>query len=124
MTFNDMFALAAGSVQGRDHLWAGKNNQDAFCSAACGQSAVLVVCDGCGSGASSEVGAQIGARALTAAIMHAMQTDGFTIDDSDRAGAFLTCMRENLLDALRPLLPRLGSDAAQVVSRYFLFTIV
>lgn len=53
-----------GTVIGRDHRLAGKNNQDAFCCLAIDRAIVCVVCDGCGSRPHSEVGAKVGARLI------------------------------------------------------------
>src|SRR5215467_2985954 len=56
------FEIAGGSVTGRAHVAAGRNNQDAFCWASDADGLVAVVCDGCSSGPHNEVGAQLGAR--------------------------------------------------------------
>ncbi len=68
MSFGDRFEIAGGSVSGRSHVLAGKGNQDAYYWAGQETSLVAVVCDGCGSGASSEVGAELGARLLVAEV--------------------------------------------------------
>lgn len=57
-----LYEVAAGSVPGRDHAAAGRNNQDAFAWTIGDAAAVAVVCDGCGAKPSSEIGARIGAR--------------------------------------------------------------
>ena len=56
------FELAAATVLGREHARAGRNNQDAFWARASEHGLAAVVTDGCGSGAQSELGAQLGAR--------------------------------------------------------------
>ena len=66
MSFCDLFEIAGGSVAGRSHVLAGKGNQDAYHWSVEERSLVAVVCDGCGSGAESEVGAALGARLLVA----------------------------------------------------------
>jgi hypothetical protein len=65
----DTFEICAGSIVGQDHLGGpnvlrGKNNQDASHYVTNNKLGwtVGVVCDGCGGGEHSEVGAQIGAR--------------------------------------------------------------
>src|SRR4051794_26892607 len=68
-----LFEVAAGSVPGRDHLGrgnllAGRNNQDAYAWSCSEAGLVAVVCDGCGGGRHSEVGAQLGARLLVTAL--------------------------------------------------------
>ena len=60
------FRLRRGTVIGRDHRLSGRNNQDALLTAEINGNLIGVVCDGCGSGAASEVGA----RLLAAALVH------------------------------------------------------
>ena len=59
---------ASGSVQGREHWLARRNNQDAVCVAAGADSLVAVVADGCGSAPHSEVGARLVAALLARAL--------------------------------------------------------
>jgi hypothetical protein len=63
---NTMTASAA--VTGARHLRAARNGQDAAATIVDGERAVAVVCDGCSAGASSEVGARLGAMWLSRAI--------------------------------------------------------
>jgi len=51
--------LAGASVQGRDHVVVGKNNQDSFVTGQLRDAFWGVVCDGCGEGSRSEVGAHL-----------------------------------------------------------------
>lgn len=59
---------AAAAVTGAAHLRLARNGQDSVARWSDGQRGVVVVCDGCGSGASSELGAIFTARALCAAM--------------------------------------------------------
>ncbi len=59
---------AAAAVTGAAHLRLTRNGQDAVARWSEGPRGVVVVCDGCGSGASSELGAIFTARALCAAM--------------------------------------------------------
>src|SRR5436309_16027802 len=72
-TVQGLFDIAACSVTGKDHVLAGRNNQDAYHWACLPHAVMAVVCDGCGSSKYSEVGAQIGARLVIAAMIRAMQ---------------------------------------------------
>jgi hypothetical protein len=110
-----LFDIAAGSVTGRDHVLAGRNNQDAYHWACLPQAVMAVVCDGCGSGKHSEVGAQIGARLLIEAMARALQGP---------ARAFWDCVRQDVLTQLRCLAEQLGGNFPSTVQDYFLFTIV
>lgn len=60
-----MFKITSGSVIGRSHIRLGINNQDAHAYHVCDDGFVAVVCDGCGSGAFSEVGATMGSKIIT-----------------------------------------------------------
>jgi len=110
-----LFDIAAGSVTGRDHLWAGRNNQDAYSWACLDQALLAVVCDGCGSGKHSEVGAQIGARLLVAAMTRAL---------SHPTPAFWCRVRHAVLAQLRRLAEQMGGSLAHTVQDYLLFTVV
>src|SRR5262245_18147936 len=70
-TISDVRAAAA-AVTGARHLRAARNGQDAA-AAWTGERGgdrlgAIVVCDGCGSGASSEVGARLGAQLVVRAL--------------------------------------------------------
>jgi serine/threonine protein phosphatase PrpC len=62
------FEYAFGSIIGRNHVLAGKNNQDAYGVVSNEKFIIAVVCDGCGSSKHSEVGAKLGARLVINAI--------------------------------------------------------
>jgi hypothetical protein len=64
----ESYEISGGSVIGRDHLRLNKNNQDAYSFISFPDRIVAVVCDGCGSGAYSEVGARIATAILPHAI--------------------------------------------------------
>lgn len=112
------FELAGGSVAGKAHLVAGRNNQDAFCWASDPDGLVAVVCDGCGSGSHSEVGAQLGARLLVQAARRRLQA---VVDGPE----LLEQVRQEVLANLRPLvLGMAGASVFRTVADHFLFTIV
>lgn len=68
------FEVATGSVAGRLHRRLGRPNQDAVSWRLGPGGLVVVVCDGCGSGARSEVGAELTARLWLRAL--AARVDG------------------------------------------------
>jgi Protein phosphatase 2C len=114
------FEIAGGSVTGHAHVAAGRNNQDAFCWAAGADGLVGVVCDGCGSGPRSEVGAQIGARLLVRAAARLLSS---SLEVAD----LLEEVRQDVLASLRILAREMSVDAAsfsRTVADHFLFTIV
>jgi hypothetical protein len=113
------FHVAGGSVTGRSHTLSGRANQDAWHARAEGEHLVAVVADGCGSGAHSEVGAQLGARIAAAALLRRL-AEGAALDD----GALWEALRDDVLAALRPVALAAGGRLADVVSEMFLFTLV
>ncbi len=112
-----MFQLAAGSIAGTDHIRIGKNNQDAYYSLIFGETAIAVVCDGCGSGEHTEVGAKIGARLLVEAIAQILPLQ-LTINYC------LVEAQKRVLFHLRNLAKAMGGHLGQTVNDHFLFTIV
>jgi hypothetical protein len=119
MSFCDLFQIAGGSVPGRSHITVGRGNQDAYHWCVEGESLVAVVCDGCGSGAQSEVGAAIGARLLVAEIGRAIAL-GRAIDSP----ALWESVRQSVLARLSDLVAAMGGKRSHLVSEMFLFTVV
>lgn len=113
------FDIAGGSVTGRSHALAGRCNQDAYAFRADGDRLVAAVCDGCGSGAHSEVGAQLGARLVTGMLLRRL-VEGAALDDA----ALWDALRLDVLAALRPAAVAAGASIATTVSDLLLFTIV
>src|SRR4029453_19002579 len=110
------FEIAGGSVTGHAHVAAGRNNQDAFCWASGADGLVAVVCDGCGSGPRSEVGAQIGARLLVEAAARLLSS---SLEVAD----LLEQVRQDVLASLRVLAREMSVDAAsfsRTVADHFL----
>lgn len=116
---HERFDIAGGTVTGRSHALAGRGNQDSFASHATAGCLVGVVCDGCGSGAHSEVGATLGARLVAAALLRRLVA-GARLD----APSLWEALGREVLDALRPAALALGGRLADVVSELFLFTVV
>ena len=99
-------ALAAAAVTGARHVRAQRNGQDAVATWRGEHASVVVVCDGCGSSASSEVGAGLGAR-LFARALGELLDGGAAVDDA----ATWTAARERVRGALVELVTRLAGDA-------------
>ena len=103
---NTNVELAAASVIGREHRRVDRPCQDAFAIRRAGDAVVAVVCDGCGAGAHSELGARLGANLLATAMLE--------------LGAWRAAC-DRVLATLAGLAPALGERA---VERHLLFTIV
>jgi hypothetical protein len=110
------FEVASASVVGREHARSGRNNQDALFLQASGEALAAVVTDGCGSGAHSETGAQLGARCVAQAAL-AVLGQGLPLE----APEFLPAVRAEVLGFLASLTGRLGEA---LLGEHLLFTIV
>jgi len=115
----DLFEIAAGSVVGRVHVQASKPNQDAFARRSSPAGLVGVVCDGCGSGSRSEIGASLGARLIVEAAMSAVE-EGADVTEA----ATWERVRARTLGALSQLLRAMSSERARsaTITEHLLFT--
>jgi hypothetical protein len=110
------FEVASASVVGREHARSGRNNQDALCLLTSGDVWAAVVADGCGSGAHSEVGAQLGVRCVAQSML-AVLAGGTSLE----APEFLPSVRTEVLGFLASLTGRLGEG---LLGEHLLFTLV
>jgi hypothetical protein len=119
--FLPSFEIAGGSVAGRAHLAAGRNNQDAFHWVCREDRAVAVVCDGCSGGAHSEVGAKLGARLIAQTLLE-LAAEPRSMEEA------LECARNEVLRELRALAvgmsPGSGRGYSETIAQHFLFTVV
>jgi hypothetical protein len=110
-------------IAGRDHTTTQKNSHDAYHMV--GQPGILVavVCDGCGSGEHSEVGAKLGARIVTAQVLRYFHNDpsAFRVGQIDRG---LMQVRRSTLSQIQLLADSMGESFSRSISEYFLFTIL
>src|SRR5260221_416756 len=109
------FDIAAGTAAGRAHVLTGRNNQDAFAWAQSPGGIVAVVCDGCGSSAHSEVGAQLGSRLVAKALALQLAHGGDPEREEMWQGA-----RSEVLETLGGLAAVLGGNPVHAVSDYLL----
>ena len=113
------FEIAGGTVTGRSHALVGRGNQDAYTWLSRGPALVAAVCDGCGSGAHSEVGARLGARLAVASLSRRL-ADGIALDTPE----LWTGLQSDILTPIRALAEAMGGHLAETVSEHFLFTLV
>lgn len=115
----DLFKIAMGSVIGREHQRLGKNNQDAYFLLSNEDYTIAVVCDGCGSGSNSEVGAKIGAKLVVETIATHLKNG---LDQPN----FWDDIRLNLLSQFETFVNILSqeNERKEFIYNYFLFTIV
>jgi hypothetical protein len=116
---DDTIAIAAGSVAGRAHRKLSRPNQDAVAwQRVAGRGAVLVVCDGCGGAARSEVGAALGARLWTRALAERLER-GEAADP-----ALFEAAAADVLGHLGTLAAAMAAEPTAVVVEHFMFTTV
>jgi hypothetical protein len=116
------FELAFGSIQGREHLRLAKNNQDAYYTLSNEQHTIAIVCDGCGSGRYSEVGAQFGVRLIGEILTKALSTQ--LCQSNQIPPQLLSQLYQDLLSQIDNLSRAMGGNWLQTLKDYFLFTIV
>jgi len=119
MRVDEVFEVAAGTVAGRTHVLAGRPNQDAFSFRRAPFGLIGVVCDGCGSGAHSGIGATIGAHIVVEQAMAEMEA-GADIDEAamwERVGA-------RTIAALSAVARSMGAREARTAAEFFLFTVL
>lgn len=116
MTHHD-FAIASGSVTGRNHrnINLHKNGQDGLAVIRTEQATVAVVTDGCGSSKDSEVGAKLGARLVANTVSDHISDFGEVLWDE---------VLEDVLQTIDSTARLMGGNYRQTIEDYFLFTIV
>lgn len=120
MASHQEFELTAGGIMGRDHRLASRNCQDDWYIAQDDVRTIGVVADGCGSGAHSEVGAQLGVRLTVQAIDTALACRRLDHLDWNQVHASVVAALETVARTLAS-----GNTVyRQIVEDYFLFTIV
>jgi hypothetical protein len=117
-----VYKVACGSVIGHDHLRLGKNNQDAWQVMRSKHHLVAVVCDGCGSGLKSEVGAQLGARLITQSLINQYYRWPWAFNLSVEEA--LEKARLHTLKKLEATLSSLGRNRNENLNDFLLFTVV
>jgi hypothetical protein len=110
------FAVAVGSVAGREHLRLGRNNQDGAAVRLEPARIVAAVCDGCSAGRASEVGARMAAGFAVGALARLLDEGGDEAALPERLAADLCAW-------LRPIADGLGGDPA-AVRDHLLFTVL
>lgn len=108
---------AAAAVSGARHVRTARNGQDAagVWLAPDNARGAIVVCDGCGSGTSSEVGARIGAELVIGALARRIAEDV-------TEPAFWTAVRAEVVAGLEGFVRAMPGSRERIVHDYFLFT--
>ncbi|MFH1523259.1 MAG: protein phosphatase 2C domain-containing protein [Patescibacteria group bacterium] len=117
------FNIVGGSIIGKVHKEAGKNNHDAYNWIENDEFTAAIVCDGCGSGQHSEVGAKIGSRLVVEEIARNYRLFKNAID-LGKVDSFLERVQKNVLARIRLLALEMGGSLSKTINDYFLFTVV
>jgi|ERR1035437_314503 hypothetical protein len=128
----DVFQIAGGSIQGRNHRLLGRNNQDAYYHLNTSEGFIALVCDGCGDEQclNSEVGAKVGIQLLAEhfrcyQVIQKWFPPEYSPDTAKAIVEFdLELMRLSTLQQLSKLSWLLHQDFRKAVLHNFLFTIV
>jgi hypothetical protein len=112
-------SIAAASVIGREHRRLDRPCQDAFAIRRGERGVVAVVCDGCGSGAHSELGARLGAN-LVARILGEQLEAGADLTDV----AVWRAACDEVVARLAALVPDLDDDPRIAIGAHLLFTVL
>jgi hypothetical protein len=110
-------STACAAVTGARHLRVGKNGQDAAATWLGDGCAAAVVCDGCSSGAYSEVGARLGAQLAIRFLRDALLANA-------RPRDLWPVLRAQLVAELARIADAMGGERERVVHDHFLFTII
>lgn len=108
---------AGAAVSGARHLRVGRNGQDAAATWVGDGAGAIVVCDGCSSGASSEVGARLGAQLVIAAVAARLQR-------GEPPSAVWCGVRDEVAGMLGRLAQAMPGDPETAIREHFLFTVV
>lgn len=115
-------AAAAAAVCGAAHQRLARNGQDAAARWSEARRAVVVVCDGCGSGARSELGAIFTANAMVAAMARQLRAGASAVEEEPWEVA-----RREVTAALRQLLASWrheSYDELALIEQHLLCTVV
>lgn len=118
------FGIAAGSVVGREHRLRQQNGHDAHAILTGTHQGpiIAVACDGCGSGAHSEVGAKLGCRLIAQSLQEQVASHALGLIEDPRM--VFERVRLDVLAQLRVLARAMGGSFSGTISDYLLFTTV
>lgn len=114
----NLFESACGTIPGRLHQLAQKNNQDAAIVIERDNYIIALVADGCSAEPTSEVGAYLGTRLLLSSLEKKLSSDPTIRPD------LLATVQSELLFHLRSVVSSLSGDARAIIKQSFLFTVV
>lgn len=114
-----MFEISSGSVIGNYHTRIGLNNQDFFGYNLYDDCLFAVVCDGCGSGLHSEVGAKIGVNLLLKDLVH---LKSYINNSEGSLEQKLECLKISTMNSISCISYMIGDELVNIIKNYFLFT--
>lgn len=119
MDTNCQIRATGAAVTGARHLRTARNGQDAVAVWIGEAQGAVVVCDGCGSGGSSEVGARLGAQLVVAVLARELAAG-----ESPADLAMWMRVRAEVVTRIGELAAAMPGDRARIIHEHFLFTVV
>ncbi len=119
MEANSQIRATGAAVTGARHLRTARNGQDAVAVWIGERQGAVVVCDGCGSGGSSEVGARLGAQLVVALLARELVAGA-----SPAEPTMWTRVRADVAARIGELAAAMPGERAQIIHEHFLFTVV
>lgn len=121
--------FVGGSIPGTDHTMPGQpkwvNNHDSFIIQPSDHCVVAIVCDGCGTGKHSEVGAKLGSILLARAIVSQAERILSSRPLADLgADVFWERITRMVVGQLTGTICAMGDSLTDIVREHFLFTVV
>lgn len=119
-----MIEIASGSVIGKSHVRLGRNNQDAYGHLVYPDEVFAVVCDGCGSGMSSEVGAQLGCEIILTELRSDLVTEWLESPAEKDLQPILKEIQDRIVNKIIGISYKVGDYLPNIIKDYFLFTVL
>ncbi len=119
-----MIEIASGSVIGKSHVRLHRNNQDAYAHLKFSEEAYAVVCDGCGSGMCSEVGAQLGCELVLNELKSDYVTEWLNDTEWNDLDEVLEMVKNNIVEKIGNISIMMGDYLPNAIKHFFLFTVI
>lgn len=120
------FKIIGASVLGTRHLKLGRNNQDSYTWIKTPNYIIAIVCDGCSSGAESEVGSKIVAPLFAQTLANYLSKPHAGMSDENflRHDWLWHNVRQDVLARIRVLAQSMDENLIATICKYFLCTVI
>jgi len=114
-----MYEVSSGSVIGKYHTRIGLNNQDAYGYILHPDYVMAVVCDGCGSGNYSEVGARLGVNLFLKELNRVEEFINIGVGNLNK---LLESVKIGIVNSISCMSYMIGDNLPNIIKEHFLFT--